>query len=89
MPEAARVKDHHICPVHGGGPILDGCPTVFIHGKLAARVGDTATCGDSIDKIAKGSKTVFIGKKFAARVGDETLHGGAVDEGDGTVFIGG
>lgn len=99
MPFAARVGDKHVCPMvtpgtppvpHVGGPILPpGCPTVFIGGVPAARVGDMATCVGPPDSIAKGSTSVFIGGMPAARQGDLTTHGGTIADGCPTVMIGG
>lgn len=96
MPPAARVGDMHICPMfdgpkpHVGGPIIPpGCPTVFIGGMPAARVGDMATCTGPPDMIAKGSATVMIGGMPAARMGDMTAHGGSITLGCPTVLIGG
>ena len=68
---AARLKDKHVCPIHGGGPILSpGFPTVRIGGQPAARAGDLATCvGGPPDMILAGSATVFIGGLPAARMG--------------------
>ncbi len=96
MPPAARVGDMHTCPLvnpgpvpHVGGPVLPpGCPTVFIAGMLAARVGDMLTCAGPPDTIAAGSATVMIGGMPAARLGDSTAHGGVIVAGAPTVMIG-
>lgn len=99
MPNAARLKDMHTCPMqtpglppvpHVGGPIIGpGVPTVLI-GKLPAAVmGDMATCVGPPDTIIKGSTTVMIGGKPAARMGDTTAHGGSIIMGCPTVIIGG
>ncbi len=93
---AARVGDHHTCPMvdpgpkpHVGGPIMPpGAPTVFIEGMPAARQGDMATCVGPPDTIAKGAKSVFIGGKPAARMGDTTAHGGVIAKGASKTFIG-
>ena len=92
---AARITDPHVCPMmngivpHVGGPILPPCcPTVFIGGLPAARVGDMLTCVGPPDVIAKGSATVFIGGMPAARMGDMTVHGGVIVSGCPTVLIG-
>ena len=93
MPAAARVGDGHWCghmdpAPHEGGPILKGCPTVFIGEERAARVGDTAWCeGGSDDIIESGESTVLIGEKPAARAGDKT-NGGRIVGGSRTVTIG-
>jgi uncharacterized Zn-binding protein involved in type VI secretion len=72
---AARVGDMHVCPMvtglvpHIGGPVMPpGCPTVFIGGMPAARVGDLCTCIGPPDTIAMGSATVLIGGMPAARM---------------------
>jgi len=75
---------------HVGGPILPpGCPTVFIAGLPAARVGDLCICTGPPDSIIIGSGTVLIGGAFAARMGDMTAHGGSIIIGCPTVIIGG
>ena len=96
MPLAARVGDMHTCPMsdgpkpHVGGPVMPpGCPTVFIGGMPAARVGDFATCAGPPDTIIMGSTTVIIGGMPAARQGDTTVHGGSIIVGCPTVTIGG
>ncbi len=89
MPPAARVGDAHVCPQHGGGPILPpGSMNVFIGMLPAARVTDLATCVGPPDSIAMGSPTVFINNLMAARMGDPTVHGGMIAMGCPTVFIG-
>ena len=95
MPPAARVSDMHVCPMvtgvvpHVGGPILPpGCPTVFIGGLPAARVGDMAVCVGPPDSIVLGSFTVMIGGTPAARMGDMTAHGGSIVMGFPMVMIG-
>jgi len=90
MPAAARILDNHVCPLplHKGGPIAQGCPTVLIGGLPAARVGDQATCNGPSDAIAKGSPAVLIGGQQAARLGDQTMHGGMIVAGCPTVIIG-
>jgi uncharacterized Zn-binding protein involved in type VI secretion len=93
-PLAARVGDPHLCPMvdgvkpHVGGPILQGCATVSIGGKPAARVGDQVTCTGPPDAIAFGSATVMIGGMPAARFMDQTAHGGMIVAGEPTVIIG-
>jgi uncharacterized Zn-binding protein involved in type VI secretion len=89
MPPAARVTDMHVCPAHGGGPVLPaGEPTVLIGFMPAARLGDTAGCEGAPDTIARGEPTVLIGNQPAARLGDQTAHGGSVAVGCPTVLIG-
>ena len=95
MPPAARVSDMHVCPMvtgvvpHVGGPILPpGCPTVFIGGLPAARVGDMAVCVGPPDSIVLGSFTVMVGGTPAARMGDMTAHGGSIVMGCPMVMIG-
>jgi uncharacterized Zn-binding protein involved in type VI secretion len=97
MPPAARKGDMQTCPLvdpgptpHVGGPIIEGEPSVFIEGRLAARIGDKALCtpvGKS-PMIGSGSATVIIGNQRAARLGDTMCHGGVVVTGAATVIIG-
>jgi uncharacterized Zn-binding protein involved in type VI secretion len=84
----------HTCPMvtgtvpHVGGPVMPpGCPTVFIGGMPAARVGDMCTCSGPPDTIVSGSATVKIGGMAAARMGDSTAHGGVIVAGLTTVNI--
>lgn len=91
---AARVDDDHSCPAmngsqpHKGGLITEGCETVKIGGKFAARQTDDAACVGCFDIIATGSTTVSIGGKPAARLGDHTFHGGVITTGFEDVEIG-
>ncbi|GFO58412.1 type VI secretion protein [Geomonas silvestris] len=91
---AARVGDAHSCPMkeitvaHGGGPILEGSPNVFIGGMPAARVGDKVHCNGPVDMIVEGEPSVFINGRPAARMGDKTAHGGVIVAGCPTVFVG-
>ncbi|NJC24667.1 PAAR domain-containing protein [Neolewinella antarctica] len=93
MPPAARISDHHVCPLqsptpHVGGPVIGpGAPTVIISGLPAAVVGDACACAGPPDTIVSGSATVLIGGKPAARMGDSTAHGGTIVIGDFTVVI--
>lgn len=96
MSFAARITDMHVCPMvtgvvpHVGGPVLPpGCPTVFIGGLPAARVGDMCLCVGPPDSIIIGSASVLIGGMPAARMGDLTAHGGSIIAGFPTVIIGG
>ena len=86
---AARITDMLISTATNGAPLPilpPGCPTVFIAGLPAARIGDT--CGP--DAIIKGSATVLIGGMPAARIVDPTAAGGVVmPPGCPTVLIGG
>lgn len=86
---AARITDPHACPIHGGGPIASGFPTVLV-GKLpAARIGDIGLClGFIPDPIVYGSPTVLIGKSPASRQTDACAHGGVIAMGLPTVLIG-
>lgn len=88
MPPAARITDGHLCPAHGGGPVISGELTVLIGNMPAARQGDTLTCVGPPDKIMMGEPSVLIGKKPAARIGDPTVHQGKVAMGCMTVIIG-
>lgn len=88
MPKlAARVGDNHQKP-GGGGPILQGCPSVIIAGQMAARIGDRAQCGPGVDTIAEGEKTVIIGGSPASRIGDAHACGGKIVSGCPSVVIG-
>lgn len=95
MPPAARIGDHHVCPMvtgvvpHVGGPIALGCFTVLTVSMPQARLGDMAVCVGPPDTIAKGSATVMVGSMPAARMGDLTAHGGTIVVGAPTVIIGG
>jgi uncharacterized Zn-binding protein involved in type VI secretion len=88
MPPAARITDPHICPAHGGGPVLTGELTVLIGYMPAARVGDKLVCVGPPDEVLMGESTVQIGNKDAARLGDPTQHAGKIAMGCLTVNIG-
>lgn len=94
MPKpAARMNDHHVCPVggHVGGPVTQpGDPTVLIGNAAAARYSDLALCVGTAepDALSMGSPTVVIGKLLAGRMGETTEHGGTVVIGFPTVLIG-
>ncbi len=89
MPNAARLGDAHVCPIHGGGAIALGSPDVLIEGLAAARVSDVCICPGPPNMVAAGSATVLINGLPAARVGDLTAHAGVVASGAATVIIGG
>ncbi|MBO1358898.1 PAAR domain-containing protein [Acetobacter sacchari] len=92
MPDArpaARLTDMHVCPIHVGGPILQGSPNVLIGGLPAARMGDMAQCITPSDPAAIGAATVLINGRPAVRMGDATGHGGLISAGCPTVLIGG
>lgn len=85
----ARIGDMHACPVHGGGPIATGFPTVLVGKKPASRISDIATCPPGIpDPIVMGSPTVLIGSMPASRITDNCAHGGVIVTGCPTVLIG-
>lgn len=96
---AARVGDHHICPLvtpgvppvpHVGGPILPpGGTTVLMCGMPAATVSSACVCIGPPDTILKGSLTTFVCGLPVARVGDITAHGGTIVSGAPSVLIGG
>ena len=89
MHPAARVGDYHVCPVHGGGPVIGpGTPTVLIGSQIAVRKGDMCICPVGPDPILDGSPTVLIGNQPAARLSERCAHGGIVMLGSPTVFIG-
>ena len=94
---AARIGDHHICPMfdgpkpHVGGPILPPCmPTVLVGSKPAARLGDLLTCvSPAPDTIVEGCFTILIGGKPASTILHSTAHGGKIMLGEFTVLYGG
>lgn len=88
MPPSARITDHHVCPLHIGGPVVVGDATVIVGNVPAARVGDGLVCACGLDLVAQGEPTVLFGNMPAARLGDPTSHGGALAQGDPTVLIG-
>ena len=89
MLPAARVGDPHLCPIHGGGPIIGpGWPTVQIGNQTAVRQGDICTCPSGPDPILDGSPTVLIGHRPAARMTERCAHGGLVISGFPKVLIG-
>lgn len=88
MPNAARVSDEHVCPVHDVGAIGKGALTVSIGFLKAARAGDPCVCPGEKTPIAEGEPTVTIEFQHAARVGDPTMSGGIVSTGCPTVQIG-
>lgn len=86
-----------ICEPHGSwpsSPIISSASTVFIEGKLAARVGDTLAPHVNhkgivhSPTISAGSSTVFIEGKAAARIGDSVNCGSKIMNGSSTVIIG-
>lgn len=91
MPPAARRTDMHVCPIHGGGPIVMPCVPNVLTGFLPQAVlGDLCIClGMPIDPIVQASRTVIVGGRPAARIGDKTGHGGVIVTGCPTVIIGG
>ncbi|HMO74208.1 MAG TPA: PAAR domain-containing protein [Sphingopyxis sp.] len=95
MPPAARIGDHHVCPMvnpgptpHVGGPVVKGQPNVLTVNMPQARVSDMCVCAGPPDIIVKGSATVLVGSMPAARIGDNTAHGGVIVVGAPTVLIG-
>lgn len=51
---AVRVKDPHICPLHGGGLVSEGSETVSINSRAAARRTDGLVCaGDEATQLKK------------------------------------
>ncbi|HAM21432.1 MAG TPA: hypothetical protein DCQ04_04015 [Actinobacteria bacterium] len=72
------------------GPIITGSSDVFIAGKAAARMTDTAACREHSpppSPIVEGSQTIFINGLALARVGHKTLCGAVVDEGVRSVVV--
>lgn len=85
---AARKDDTHTCPLHTGGPIVQGWSNILIGNKDAAAVGHTCTCVGAVDVIAQGSPTVLMCNQQAARVTDMTAHRGLITSGLATVLVG-
>lgn len=93
---AARLMDHHVCPMfdgpkpHVGGPISGPCAvTVITNGMPQARVSDMCVCVGPPDVIVRGSATVLVGGLPAARISDMTAHGGFIAAGAPNTLIGG
>lgn len=88
MPPSARITDMHTCPIHGGGPIVVGEPTILVGYVPAARIGDALVCPCGPDIISEGESSVLFGGRPASRLGDSTVHGGVIAQGCPTVLIG-
>ena len=76
----ATLGSPHICPLHGGGPVLDpGQACVTVNGLPVAVEGGTCLCGTSgTDGMVIGSAIVRIDGQGIMRVGDATAHGGQI-----------
>lgn len=85
---SARISDAHACPLHGGGTITTGFPTVLVGSMPASRISDIGVCGPIPNPLVTGSPTVLIGKSPASRITESTAHGGKVVSGFPTVLIG-
>lgn len=85
---SARISDSHACPLHGGGVIVTGFPTVLVGNMPASRITDIGMCGPIPNPLVTGSMTVLIGKSPASRITESTTHGGKVVSGFPTVLIG-
>lgn len=85
---SARISDAHACPIHGGGAIVTGFPTVLVGSMPASRITDIAMCGPIPNALVSGSMTVLIGKSPASRITESLAHGGKVVSGFPTVLIG-
>lgn len=80
-----------------GTTVIEGSSNVFINGRPAARVGDSAGTHCNTQppydchsrSVAVGSSTVFINGRPAARVGDSLSCGGEITSGSSNVRIGG
>ncbi|WAJ38200.1 PAAR domain-containing protein [Pseudomonas sp. GOM7] len=85
---AARLSDSTTCPVpgHGVTPIQTGSPNVQFNNLPAARLGDTAGCGQAVSGAFSAS--VFINGQNAATLGSTLSHGGVIISGSGDVLIG-
>ncbi|KQM23712.1 MULTISPECIES: RHS repeat-associated core domain-containing protein [unclassified Sphingomonas] len=72
------------------GPINTGSPNVFLEGKKAARVTDTAACtkhpGTPPSAIIEGSETIYINSLPMARIGHKLSCDAVVQEGCTTIF---
>ena len=56
----ARLTDAHVCPWHGGGPIVKtSTMTVIVEGRPVAVIGDQAICGGP-DILVQGCPTVVV-----------------------------
>jgi uncharacterized Zn-binding protein involved in type VI secretion len=69
----------HQCPEHGEGVVISASTSLIINGRPAAGVGDTISCGATIES---GAPSAAFGGRNVARVGDTTSHGGVLIEGD-------
>lgn len=78
--KAARILDIHACPKqtpgtppvpHIGGPITEGCPTVLINGRPAARQGHKASCAGPRDEINTGFAHVLIDEVNTVSAGED------------------
>ena len=65
-------------------PIIQGCPTVFINGMMAARVGDQTGCGGA---ILKGAVRTRIGSPGDAANSPRDCLQSASDEGSAMVIF--
>ncbi len=72
------------CPHATTGAVQTGSPNVMVHGKPAARVGDTGThaacCGPNSFTITGGDSSVRINGRPAAKVGSPTKHCGGTGQ---------
>lgn len=74
----------------GAGKIITGSPDVYIGGRAAARMTDTAACAKDApppQPIIEGSETIFINRLPLARKGHKLLCGAVIDDGVPSVFV--
>ncbi len=93
MKPAASEQDLVTCPEHIGpvGRLVAlGKPDVFINGRSAIRLGDTAICSvGGPDAIGQGAATVRVGGLPAAGLADMSFHPSRIDTGSEDVNLGG
>lgn len=84
---AARMTDG-VIHLYGAGPVLQGCPTVFIGSLPASRKSDKVIHNNVIESIIQGEPTVLIDNLPAARMGDKVGCMGVIATGCMNVWIG-
>lgn len=68
--------------------MIEGSSGVFVNGKLACRIGDKDSRGDSIRETGATTTSVYIDGKKAARIGDIDTGKDKKIEGAEDVIIG-
>lgn len=87
MPPASRITDLCGTPAPAGA-IVEGSPNIVLGWLPAAREGDDALIGQSIDVIEQGEMSVHFNNHEAVRIGDLLKRGPKVLTGLPTVLIG-